>query len=288
MLDLVDESLDQIALFVEVLVVRDGSRAGAVRRDDRLGARVRNGGSKAIGVIALVSEQVFEGEAADQALCLADIGDLACRQNEADRIAKSVNSNADLGAQTAPRTPDRLIFGSPFWAPAACWCARTMVESMIRYSRSGCSPSSVKSRCQTPFFAHRRKRLNTLFQLPKSSGKSRHGAPARTSHNTASTNRRLSAPCRPLSPFLPGISGSIRCHCASVSARRIKIALPSCDLESHSRVRGNPLMSTRPRAIRGARPATDVDLPRLVRRRVSPCRQPGPFAGRRRAHRAGR
>jgi hypothetical protein len=43
-----------------------------------------------------------------------------------------------------------------------------------------------------------------------------------------------------LSPFLPGISGSIRCHCPSVSARRIKIALPSCDLESHSRVGGNP------------------------------------------------
>jgi hypothetical protein len=201
---------------------------------------VCNGGAKAIGVVALVSEQVFEGRTADQALCLRDIGDLACRQDEADRIAEGVDGNADLRAQAAARTPDRLIFGPPFWAPAACWCARTMVESMIRYSRSGFSPSSVKSRFQTPFFAHRRKRLNTLFQLPNSSGRSRHGAPARTSHSTASTNKRLSAPCRPLSPFLPGISGSIRCHCPSVNARRIKIALPSRDLESHSRVGGNP------------------------------------------------
>jgi hypothetical protein len=39
---------------------------------------------------------------------------------------------------------------------------------------------------------------------------------------------------------LPGISGSIRCHCPSVNARRIKIALPSCDLGSHSRIGGNP------------------------------------------------
>jgi hypothetical protein len=203
MLDLVDEPLDQVSLLVEVLVVRDSSRAGAVRRDDDLSARVGNGGTKAIGVVALVSEQVFEGKTLDQALCLGDIGDLTCRQDEADRIAESIDGNADLRAQAAARTPDCLIFASPFLAPAACWCARTMVESMIRYSRSGFSPSSSKSRFQTPFFAHRRKRLNTLFHLPNSSGKSRHGAPARTSHNTASTNRRLSSPCRPLSPFLP-------------------------------------------------------------------------------------
>jgi hypothetical protein len=39
--------------------------------------------------------------------------------------------------------------------------------------------------CEKPlpdalFFAHRRNRLNTLFHLPNSSGRSRHGAPART------------------------------------------------------------------------------------------------------------
>jgi hypothetical protein len=179
MLDLVDEPLDQVALLVEVLVVRDGSRAGAVRWNNSLSARVCNRGSKAIGVVALIGEQIIEGKTADQAFCLTDIGDLACRQDEANRIAESVDGNADLRAQPAARMPDRLIFASPFWAPAACWCARTMVESMIRYSRSGFSPNSVKSRCQTPFFAHRRKRLNTLFQLPNSSGKS---SPARI-HN---------------------------------------------------------------------------------------------------------
>ena len=101
-----------------------------------------------------------------------------------------------------------------------------MVESMIRYSRSGFSPNSAKRRFQTPFFAHRRKRLNTLSHLPNASGRSRHGAPARTNHNTASMNKRLSSPCRPLSPSLPGINGSIRRHCPSVSSRRIKIASP--------------------------------------------------------------
>jgi hypothetical protein len=51
----------------------------------------------------------------------------------------------------------------------------------------------------------------------------------------------LSSPCRPLSPSLPGTRCWIRRHCPSVNSRRIKIALPSCDLESRSRVSGNPL-----------------------------------------------
>ena len=114
MLDLVDEPLDQVSLFVEVLVIRDSLRAGTVRWNDRLSACVRNGGSKVIGVVALVGEQVFEGKSLDQALCLTDIADLAWRQDEADRIAEGIDGDADLGAQAAARTPDRLIFASPF------------------------------------------------------------------------------------------------------------------------------------------------------------------------------
>jgi len=64
--------------------------------------------------------------------------------------AEGVDGNADLRAKAAARTPDRLIFTSPFLAPAACWCARTMVESMIRCSRSGFS-QLCESRLQTPF-----------------------------------------------------------------------------------------------------------------------------------------
>jgi hypothetical protein len=48
-----------------------------------------------------------------------------------------------------------------------------------------------------------------------------------------------------LSPGLPGRSCSIRRHCPFVSSRRIKIVPLSCDLESHSRVRGNPLYVNR-------------------------------------------
>src|SRR6266852_2330818 len=61
---------------------------------------------------------------------------LACGQDEANGIAERIHAGTDLRAQAAARTPDRLIFVAPF-APAACWCARTMVESMIRYSKCG-------------------------------------------------------------------------------------------------------------------------------------------------------
>src|SRR3954466_6014502 len=51
-------------------------------------------------------------------------------------------------------------------------------------------------------------------------GKSRQGLPVRAIHNTASTNRRLSAPLRPGSDFFPRQCGSIFAHWASVSKPR--------------------------------------------------------------------
>ena len=121
-----------------------------------------------------------------------------------------------------------------------------MVESMIRYSKSGLSINALNMRSQTPFLAQRRKRWKTLFQLPNDGGRSRQGAPARAIQSTASTNRRLSSPCRPLSPCLPVTNGSMRRHCAFVNCRRIKIT-PSVAILNHIREpRGIPYMSTGP------------------------------------------
>lgn len=91
-----------------------------------------------------------------------------------------------------------LIFRPPFLAPAACWWARMMVLSTIRYSKSGSSDMASKMRRHTPLSLQRLKRRNTLFQSPNTSGRSRHGEPVRTIHNTPSTNMRLS---RPVEPF---------------------------------------------------------------------------------------
>src|SRR6266404_8131348 len=76
-----------------------------------------------------------------------------------------------------------------------------MVESTIRYSKSGSSDIASKIRYQTPLILQRLKRRNTLFQSPNVSGRSRHGAPVRTIQSTPSTNILLS---RPVEPFWSG------------------------------------------------------------------------------------
>jgi hypothetical protein len=50
-----------------------------------------------------------------------------------------------------------------------------MVESMIRYSKSGSSALASKMRVHTPFSLYWLKRLKTLFHSPKASGRSRQG-----------------------------------------------------------------------------------------------------------------
>jgi len=119
MLDFVEEALDQIALLVDMLVIRDGLRSRSGRRNDRLGTGLCDARTKPIGVITPVGQQMFERQAADEVLGLDNVVHLAASQDEADGIAKRIHAGADLGAQAAARTPDRLILAPPF-APAAC------------------------------------------------------------------------------------------------------------------------------------------------------------------------
>lgn len=78
----------------------------------------------------------------------------------------------DFCRQAAARTSDGLILSPPF-APLACWWARAMVESTIKYSKSRSSASASNMRSQTPFALHRLKRRNALFHPPNASGRSR-------------------------------------------------------------------------------------------------------------------
>jgi hypothetical protein len=75
---------------------------------------------------------------------------MAGGENEADRAAEPPDGEMDLGAQTAARAAEGLIFRPPFFAPEACWWALTTVESMTRYSKSGSSDIASKMRNQMP------------------------------------------------------------------------------------------------------------------------------------------
>src|SRR5439155_11714971 len=115
---------------------------------------------------------------------------LPARQGEAQQLAAALDPDVQLGAE-APATAPKGLIAPPFRAPAACWCARTLVpstkcsdqSSRPAASASAWSPASTRS--QTPARRQRRKRLYTVSQGPNRSGRSRQGAPVRSSQYSA-------------------------------------------------------------------------------------------------------
>jgi hypothetical protein len=196
------------------------------RGDYRAGTGLRDDVDQRCGVVGLVGNHGLCRHAREDALGLRHIVGLTRRQCPTGQTAQTFDQRMNLGAQSAPRAPERLI-AVFFAAPAACWWARTMVESRKTSSKSASLASSSNTRCHTPLSDQRAKRLYTLFQGPKALGRSRQGEPVRAIHKTASTNRRLSAPVRPGSLTLPGSSASIRFHCSSRNIFRGIVPTPS-------------------------------------------------------------
>jgi hypothetical protein len=112
-----------------------------------------------------------------------------------------------------------------FRAPAACWCARTTVESTLTSQVINPKPSArvcnaVTIRAHVPSRCQRRNRPYTVCHGPYRAGTSRHGVPARTRHRIPSINRRFG--CFAGRPgFFPfGNNGSNTAHCSSVKSAR--------------------------------------------------------------------
>src|ERR1700694_2606445 len=153
---------------------------------------------------------------------------LSRQQNESDEVAERIGEGQNFGRHAPLGAADGLALSPPF-APCPWRWTLTMVASTMAYSMSGSSEAASKSRLKTSAFTQSRYRLKTVFQGPNSGGRSRHGLPVRAIHNTASTNRRLSAPLRPGSDFFPRQCGSIFAHWASLSTYR---SIPSLNHNS--------------------------------------------------------
>ncbi len=95
------------------------------------------------------------------------------------RVAQRIHCGMNLGAQPTARAPERLgtFF---FWASAACWWARTTVLSMNSISKSASLLTALITRCHTPLFPQREKRVYVVCQLPNAGSKSRQGLPVGT------------------------------------------------------------------------------------------------------------
>src|SRR5215211_7419487 len=98
---------------------------------------------------------------------------------EAGRVAERIHQRVDLRGRPALAAADGLILTPFLRAPALCWWARTIVESIMAYSLSASAARCWNTRSHTPALAQRLKRVCTLTPQPNRSGRSRHGTPVR-------------------------------------------------------------------------------------------------------------
>jgi len=215
-----EKPLDEIARLVQPLAVAPRCDAIGPWRDDRLGALVVQQFNERVSVVALVGDHGggLLG-AGDQRGRFGNVGFLPAGEREGDRVALLIGKHMELGAPAAAGVSEalRAVF---FSAPAACGWARTIVLSMNTARSCGSALRCCSSPSQRSERVQRRNRTKVVCQLPSSAGKSRQGAPVRSTHSTASMNRRLSFAWRPGSPGLPGSSGSMNAHWAAVSSWR--------------------------------------------------------------------
>jgi hypothetical protein len=149
---LVEEAFDEISLFVERLVV--GERRTAIRfgRNDGFGSAFEDSLAQVIGVITFVGDDGLSLKAFDQGVRLCDVVALTWPEQQADGIAERVGCGVDLCAQAAAGPAQTLGICPPLAirAPAACWWARTMVESIISHSRSASVVSASRNPSNAP------------------------------------------------------------------------------------------------------------------------------------------
>jgi hypothetical protein len=83
---------------------------------------------------------------------------LPCGQAEPDREPLRIDDDVNLCREPAARSTETMIW-TPFFAAAACWCARMEVLSIIWISPSCAALTAPINRSQTPALRHRTKRL---------------------------------------------------------------------------------------------------------------------------------
>ena len=154
-LEFIEEAFDEIALAVEGRIDRTLNLSVALGGNVRLAAALVHQIDDGPGVItAIGNESASWGQAVEQRGDGSLVGCLAGGEHDPQRQTVLVHDSIDLGTQSSTRTADGVI-RAPFLPPAACWCARTIDES-IRCNDCGERAAKVsKIRSQTPTFDQR-------------------------------------------------------------------------------------------------------------------------------------
>src|SRR6185437_5518880 len=211
---------------VQVLIIIIGTcdfSVGFWRDDDGFACFSQRFNHPFIGIKRFVGNDRVCVNAGQQRIGAVKIMGLSWREMKAGRVAQCIAGGMYFSGQAALAAPDRLLRLIPPFAPAACWWARTMVESIMAYSLSESSARCSNTRFQTPRVLQRVWRVWMTRKSPNRSGKSRHGIPARYRYNTPSTNSRLSFAVTPTVSSRPGSRGSIFAHWSSRNPYRLTI-----------------------------------------------------------------
>ena len=131
MFELAEEALDEIALSVEQLGEGRGPSAVGFWWDVGRGAL---GGDQRADLVSFIG---FVGkdhrawrEMVEKRMRHRRVMHLTATQAEPDREPLGVDDDVDLGREPSSGATETMI-STPFFAVAACWCARTEVLSII-------------------------------------------------------------------------------------------------------------------------------------------------------------
>ena len=133
MFQLVEEALYQVSLLVLYTIIGDRLLPVFLRRDYRLNAMEQQFFPDRVGVISLIRQHRFDliANQPQKRQKAAVVVDFAASKPESYRPTLSVAPGVDFGGETTARTAKgRLVLIPPF-KPAAHWCARITVLSII-------------------------------------------------------------------------------------------------------------------------------------------------------------
>ena len=135
MLEFIEEALDEVSFAVEREIAGPRQLTICFWRNHRGDSPLGESADQRICVVSLVAKQGARVGGFKQGLRASQVVGLSRRQHQFDGIAQGINEGVDFGRQSAAGSTDRLL-AVFFRAPALCWCARTMVASIIMYSLS--------------------------------------------------------------------------------------------------------------------------------------------------------
>ena len=155
MLELIEETLDEVSFAIEGKIAEALDGAVCFGWNNDASSSHFDIGNDGITIIALVTEHVAGLDAIQQRYGLSTVRNIAGCQNEPQRIAARVAQGMQFGGQSTARAANGFRLLIPPFAPALCWCARTIVASTMTYSKSGSSANALKRLSQTSFLDHR-------------------------------------------------------------------------------------------------------------------------------------